>query len=219
MKKILTVVPAPALLSAVPVHAAPFAGPRAELRAGWDRTEFRHNFLVEDDVRSANAGDSRIGYGGELGFDAGVGGPLRLGLYAGIGGGKASACGSLAGEDELCVRSGRTLSFGARAGVAAGQSAFFYAKGGYSVRRLAAEYEASDELEAESDADRVHRVRGSRGGHEVGLGFEFAIGGGAYSKAEYLFSEQRRLRVADERLSFETRQHRHQIVAGIGFRF
>ena len=114
------------------------------------------------------------------------------------------------------VTAGRDIYVGARLGFEASPGTLIYAKGGYTNARLnALAADGSTELE-----DRNFQLDGWR----VGAGVEKSIGRNTYAKIEYRYSKYTD---ADFQYSsgtgpsntFSVDTDRHQVVAGVGFRF
>ncbi|MES2055192.1 MAG: porin family protein [Pseudomonadota bacterium] len=160
-------------------------GARIEVRAVLD-----HVKASVDDESGTKTG---FGYGAEAGYDINFSGAV-LGGYAGIEGATTKACGF--GD---CVKSGRNITVGLRAGVALGKG-LLYAKGGYSNGRLTVE-----NLGRSGNADGFH----------AGAGYEFGISANTYVKAEYVFTKYS----VNDDSNFKLGLQRHQGVIGVGFRF
>ncbi|MDG2533260.1 outer membrane beta-barrel protein [Sphingomonas sp. HITSZ_GF] len=112
------------------------------------------------------------------------------------------------------VKTGRDLYIGGRVGFMASPSTKIYAKAGYTNAQL--KLLASDgttELEDRYNLD----------GWRVGAGVEKAIGSSTYAKLEYRYSNytDANLQYANGATTnqFNVDTDRHQIVAGVGFRF
>lgn len=112
------------------------------------------------------------------------------------------------------VAPGRDLYVGARVGFAAGPDTLIYAKGGYTNASL-------NVVASNGEIDRKERFR--LDGWRIGAGVEHAIGSRSYAKIEYRYSNYTeadfRFRDGDTTDRFEVDTDRHQIVAGVGFRF
>lgn len=112
------------------------------------------------------------------------------------------------------VGTGRDIYVGVRAGVLASPSTLIYAKGGYTNARLnVLATDGTTELRENFELD----------GWRVGAGVEKAIGTNTFAKLEYRYSNYNNANfefsnggVTDD---FDIDTDRHQIVAGVGFRF
>ena len=112
------------------------------------------------------------------------------------------------------VGTGRDIYVGVRAGVLASPSTLIYAKGGYTNARL--NVLASDGTTELKENFELH-------GWRLGAGVEKAIGTNTFAKLEYRYSNYSSANfefdngaVTD---NFDIDTDRHQIVAGVGFRF
>ena len=181
-----------AATAATPAFAqdrAPFTGPRAEAILGYETT----------DVEDENSGG--LVYGGALGYDFQLGGAVA-GIEAELTDSTVDEC--VAGVDvtgdELCAQLGRDVSVGGRIGAVLGSSTLLYATAGYVNGRVNVQYDAPGTADDFDDGVNLDGVR-------VGAGVEFALSGNAYAKTEYRYS------------NYEAGSDKHQLVAGIGFRF
>ena len=186
--------------------SAPFTGVRVEALGGYDR-------LSSGDDNST--GKDGFVYGGALGYDAQVGGVV-LGVDGEITGAttKVRATDVLTAGDRIRVSAGRDLYVGGRIGYAVSPRALIYAKGGYTNARVNVDYAVGTaRIEDHANLD----------GYRLGAGVEQAIGGKAYAKLEYRYSNY-----GDARLeypngantnNFDVDTDRHQVVAGVGIRF
>ncbi len=193
-----------------PVVASDFSGIRTEARLAYDNVALSLEY--DDPTMSVRGSDDEtgIGYGVEVGYDGIIGPDFTLGSYAGIDFSNTDFCSPLLGNDEFCLRTGRNITAGVRAGYAVNPVVLLYAKGGYSNTKLKASY---------SDLDR--RVRGStdRDGVHFGGGVEFAFTAKAYGKVEYVRTEYEGAGFEDEDVSASLDGSRDQVFAGVGVRF
>jgi outer membrane immunogenic protein len=170
---------------------APFTGVKVEGLLGYDRLKV--------------PGDHANGvfYGGAVGYDARVGGSMILGVEGEASGSTADECatGVNNANDRLCAKLGRDLYVGGRVGAVVGTSTLIYAKAGYTNARLRLTY--TDGLTGTGNFD----LGQNKDGFRVGGGVEQAVGTNAYVKAEYRYS------------SYSGSFDKHQVVAGVGFRF
>jgi len=179
-----------------------------------------------DIVRPGNTEDSDVDgddqsvegfqYGVEAGYDIPLGGAV-LGIEAELSDstGKTrtnSTDPNFFGYGE--VGTGRDIYVGARLGFVAAPGTLIYAKGGYTNARLnVLASNGTDELDENFQLD----------GWRLGAGVERSIGRNTYAKLEYRYSnytdadfEYANGATTDR---FEVDTDRHQIVAGVGFRF
>ncbi|MFZ5748967.1 MAG: outer membrane protein [Pseudomonadota bacterium] len=201
-----------------PAHAQDsgdrFTGPRVGVIAGYDTV--RPGSTEDSDVDGDNQNVDGFLYGFDVGYDFRTG-PAVIGVEAELSDstGKVNANTSdpnFFGYGE--VGTGRDIYVGARAGFLASPSTLIYAKGGYTNSRL--NVLAGD---GTTETDDHFNLDGWR----VGAGVERAIGTNSYVKLEYRYSNYTD---ADFEWSdgattnrFEVDTDRHQVVAGVGFRF
>lgn len=146
-------------VAAAPVAAADFAGPRIELRAGWDRAGIDGG--TEDGVV----------YGGGIGYDVAVGNAATFGVEVGS---DFATTDIAAGGGELQVK--RDLEAGVRLGFKLDEQILLYARAGYTNARVTAAafgFSLSDELD----------------GVRVGAGAEYAYGDRGFAKVEYRYAD------------------------------
>ena len=189
-----------------------FTGPRAGVILGYDRLQPGSG--PDSDISSDHKA-SGLTYGGDVGYDAAIG-SLVVGAEGEVTGSTSKvtnpATASALGYGR--VKAGRDLYIGGRIGVRAAPSTLIYAKGGYTNQRL--------DLTA-SDGTTETGSHYNLDGYRVGAGVEQALGGKAYAKIEYRYSNY-----GDARLeypngantnNFDVDTDRHQVVAGVGIRF
>jgi len=190
-----------------------FTGPRAGVILGYDRLQpgSGPNSSISSD-RKADG----LTYGGDVGYDAAIGG-LVIGAEGEVTGSTAKVTNNPANAAALGygrVKAGRDLYIGGRLGFRAAPSTLIYAKGGYTNQRL--------DLVA-SNGTTETGAHYNLDGYRLGAGVEQALGGKAYAKIEYRYSNY-----GDARLeypngantnNFDVDTDRHQVVAGVGIRF
>ena len=191
-----------------------FTGPRAGVILGYDQIQPGRG--PDSDIGSDHRAQG-LTYGGDLGYDAAIGNSLVIGAEGEVTGSTGKVSNSPTNAAALGygrVKAGRDLYIGGRVGVRAAPSTLIYAKGGYTNQRL--------DLTA-SDGTTETGAHYNLDGYRVGAGVEQAIGGKAYAKVEYRYSNY-----GDARLeypngantnNFDVDTDRHQIVAGVGVRF
>jgi outer membrane immunogenic protein len=169
---------------------APFTGLRLEGLVGYDTTDIE------------GEGANGVVYGVGVGYDVQAGN-IVFGADAEMSKSSIDECVanvSITG-DRLCAEAGRDLSIGGRIGAVVAPSTLVYARAGYTNARFNLEY---DNLNGTS-LDTV--ARENLDGVRVGGGVEQAIGGNAFVRGEYRYS------------NYEQGFDRHQAVVGFGFRF
>ena len=191
----------------------PFDGPRIGVIAGYDG--LRPGRGADSDISSDNGADGFL-YGVDAGYDHQMG-RFVLGAEGEISGSTAKTADDPDTTDALGygrVKAGRDLYAGVRAGYLVGPSTMLYAKGGYTNARL--------DLTA-ADGTTTTGQHFNLDGYRLGAGVEQAIGSNTYAKLEYRYSNygNARLEYANgantNNLNVDT--DRHEVVAGVGFRF
>jgi outer membrane immunogenic protein len=200
-------------IAAAPATAATFSGPRAEVRAGWDRMTLDLSYHDGADRFSASGHRSGFDLGAEVGYDYQAGTALVVGGYAGIEGSSAKACTPIVGNDSACLKLGRNFTVGARLGAAVSPLIMVYVKGGYSNGQLRATYENGDDSTL-NFTDHVNR-----GGYHFGLGGEVAVGAQGYVRAEYVRTNYNGEDYSDGDIGASIDGHRDQGLVGFGIRF
>ncbi|MGK6354523.1 outer membrane protein [Sphingomonas sp. DT-207] len=207
-------------LAAATIFAAPAmaqdtpSGFRAGVIGGLDIV--RPGSTEDSDVEGDDQSIEGFQYGIEAGYDLPLGGVV-LGVEAELSDstGKTRTDTSdpnFFGYGE--VNTGRDIYVGARLGVPVGTGTLLYAKGGYTNARLnVAADNGTETFDENFELD----------GWRLGAGVEKSIGTNTYAKVEYRYSNYTD---ADFQFAngattdtFEVDTDRHQIVAGVGFRF
>ncbi len=193
---------------------ATFTGPRIGVIAGYDamRPGSTENSNIAGDDQTADG----LLYGVDAGYDVGFGNAV-IGAEAEIAGSTGKVNNSPVDPNDFGygrVKAGRDLYIGARAGFRAAPSTLIYAKGGYTNQRL--DLTASD---GQTETGRHYNLDGYR----VGAGVEQAMGTNAYAKVEYRYSNYGKARLefanGGNTDNFSVDTDRHQVVAGVGWRF
>ena len=203
-------VAAPALAQ----NASPFTGPRVEGLLGYDVLKSGED---DDGVDTGDDdGDESIegaGFGVGVGYDWDLGG-----VVAGIEGEFMESTGeqdfneSIDAPFSSRIETGRDLYVGARIGAQVAPSTLVYAKGGYTNTSIEAAFEDdTDRFEFDSNVD----------GWRLGAGVEQLFGPNMYGKLEYRYSNYDNLDFAGNEGDVEADidLDRHQVVAGVGWRF
>jgi outer membrane immunogenic protein len=182
---------ASAATPAMAQEAAPFSGIRVEGIAGYATTD------VEGE------GSDGIAYGAGVGYDFQSGG-MVFGVEAEASDSTIDECvdAVVIATDTLCVQEGRDLYVGGRIGGVVGSNTLLYVKGGYTNGRVNLDYEDGTGGTA-ADFEEGENLDGLR----AGAGAEFGLGGNAFAKVEYRYS------------NYEQGFDKHQAIAGFGFRF
>ena len=175
-----------ALLAATPAAAEGF---RAEIHGGWDHTS------ADDE------GDSGVLYGIGIGYDWDIGQRGFVGVEANLDDSTMKECESdvLLASDRACLRAGRDISVGVRGGIKVSEAGKLYALAGYTNARFKASYTTPAGVTT-SDSENLD-------GFRLGAGYQHDIGGNAYGKVEYRYS------------NYEADVSRHQVLLGVGVNF
>jgi outer membrane immunogenic protein len=194
-----------------------FNGPWVSGVAGYDQT--KAGSTTDDDVDDDNDESAEgLVWGGAAGYDIDLG-TMVIGGEAELTESTANVR-TLEGDTENFglgrVEAGRDIYLGARAGFKATPNTLVYAKGGYTNARygfLGTDGEVSDEQHIDTD------------GWRVGAGVEQKLGANAFAKIEYRYSNYSNAEVDFEPEGvpdtdpFDVDLDRHQVMAGVGWRF
>ncbi len=186
-----------AALPAAAQTAAPFTGLRLEGLLGYDNAN-------DGGGQDASSGDGLL-FGAAVGYDMAMG-PVVVGVEGELTDSSADTRSNsvLLVGDRLDTNMARDLYAGARVGYAISPVALGYVKAGYSNARIKSRYDAgAGELRSSDNLD----------GLRLGAGLEYALGINSFVKGEYRYTNYARVDGYDR--DFE----RHQLVAGLGFRF
>ena len=168
-----------------------FSGPRVEATIGWDQLRFD---LGGTDAR---AKESDLGYGFAAGYDQQLSDTLIVGVEGAVTFSDADyATGDLV--DGTGLHAKRELGLFARVGTPLGQNGLLYGKLGYTNLRMRSSLTADSVTT--SDTKNLDGVA-------VGVGAEVGIGGGAYLKSEYRYS------------NYQDGFAKNDILTGVGIRF
>lgn len=206
------VVAAPAAAAGQPAGAS-FAGPRVEVRGGWDRTTLNASYDDGVDSFAGKGHKSGLDLGGEIGYDTPLSPSLLAGVYGGIELADTKKCSEVFGNDRACLKLGRNLTAGIRLGAKIAPKAMFYVKGGYSNGQLKATYTNAD------DPTQDFSAHSNRDGFHLGIGGEAAVGQHAYVRVEYVRTEYSGYTYSDPAFDVTLDGHRDQVLAGFGLRF
>ena len=197
--------------------ASPFTGFRVEGIAGYDTLNSGDN--DDDGVDTGDdEGDESIdgaAFGVGVGYDFDLGG-----VVAGIEGEFTESTGEQETDETIdgvnfgsSVEIGRDLYIGGRVGFRVTPATLLYAKAGYTNTSIEAAFDDdTDTFEFDTNVD----------GYRLGAGVEQLFGPNMFGKLEYRYSNYNNLDFSDdEDEDFDTDidLDRHQVMAGIGFRF
>ncbi len=172
--------------TATPASAEGF---RAEIHGGWDR------------VQGADQKDDGVVYGLGLGYDMKVGQNAFVGVDLSIDDSTMKECraSAVVANDLSCLRAGRDLAGGIRAGVNVGERGKIYALAAYTNARFKYAYT--------TPAGVTTRDAANLDGFRLGAGYQHGFGSNAYGKVEYRYS------------NYEADVSRHQVLVGVGLTF
>jgi outer membrane immunogenic protein len=225
--KLKLLLAATAAFAAVPAQAqdeavADFTGPRIEGHVGWDRVGLQNRdvrqFGGRGDFGPSDQDNGFIG-GGELGFDAQIGG-IVLGAYVGADFSEAE---ERIETDFVHLRADRNLYAGARAGFALSPGVMVYGKGGLSRGNLDVRFLANAPVAIQNafNNDDIEE----RDGWHFGGGIEMNMGSMFYGRFDYMHTRYERIplgslgRGGTTSPVYEQRFTRNQVTAGVGLRF
>lgn len=192
-----------------------FTGPRVEAVLGYDIAKAGSS--VDDPLGDYDESIDGLLYGGGIGYDVNLGG-----LVVGVEGELTDSTGKTKFTDGGFegfglgqVKAGRDWYAGARVGYVVSPNALIYAKGGYTNARFNV---------VGSDGTTTLRESFDTDGWRVGAGAEVALNNNVYTKLEYRYSNYGRAEVdfggdIPDSDRFDVDVDRHQIVAGVGYRF
>ena len=196
-----------------------FTGPRVEALVGYDNV--RAGSDVDNDLQGNMDDQDADGavYGAAVGYDFAAGGVV-VGVEAELTDSSAGVDINPGGDPNLFglgnVDAGRDIYVGARVGALVGDRALVYGKAGYTNARFDVQGVRNNDIDSRNlDTD----------GFRVGAGAEYAVTENAYVKLEYRYSNYSEGEIDFERADiadtdrFDVDTDRHQVMAGVGFRF
>lgn len=189
MKSIVYVAALAAASITTAAHAGDISGPRAEVLVGYDHTSLG----FDPGSRNANG----VTYGAGIGYDIPVAEHLSVGVDGEVTGTSAKFHDSF-DLFSFGAKYGRDLYAGGRVTFKASKNVNLYAKVGYTNART--RYSYSDSSVSTSYALNYNGVR-------AGVGAQVRVSGPLYGALEYRYS------------NYEANLSRHQVLAGVGYRF
>lgn len=151
-----------------------------------------------DHVTSSIDNQTGLSYGGVIGYDY-QSGKAVFGVEGEIDGSTAKDCADVSATERVCLKSGRDLYAGVRAGVVVGNKALVYVKGGYDNGRIVA---------TDTISGSTSKAGQNSDGWRVGTGVEFNVAKNMLVRAEYRYTNYSDSDVA-----------RHQGLIGVGVKF
>jgi len=207
---------AAAFACVAPACAQDFPGARLEANIGFDSTRGKISYEDSGDPAndfSVDESTSGVTYGGTIGYDFKVGAGWYLGIEGSADFADNKRCEEVFGSDSACFSLKRNLAAGVRVGTAVGKSTLFYVGGAYVNGKARVSY--TDQVDPTNDI----AASDTRDGYRLSTGIEQRIGGTAFAKIEYRYSDYKDYNVSDGVESVSLGFDRHQAVAGLGVRF
>ncbi len=193
-----------------------FSGPWVAGVAGYDRNQSGSS---QDDGVNADLDQNAEGiiYGVQAGFDADMG-TMVVGAEAELTDSTADSTYSdpYTNFGLGTVDAGRDIYVGGRIGFKATPQTLVYGKGGYSFGRF-------NFVGTDGTTDYSENIDAN--GWRVGAGVEQKLGGNAFAKVEYRYTNYNRAEIDFEATGvadsdrFDIDTDRHQVMAGVGWRF
>ena len=214
------------LLAAGPVTAQTFKGKHAEVRLGldllgadlWEELKIDDGYYRMAGSRRLKLADGGFNYGAGLGYDFALSERVVAGVEATIDFSTAKNC--LYGFylwNDLCLKAGRDIGVGVRAGVIIVPRVLLFAKLGYANGRV--KVTGWDAMQG-----RSYSQAKTRGGTRYGGGLEVPVSDLIFLKAEYTYTDYSKwdahfkdgnIYIHDARLGFD----RHKTLLSVGARF
>ena len=197
-----------------------FEGPRVEGLVGYDRFN-----LDVPDIQEGEANSEDVFYGAAIGYDfqsVGIVFGVEAELASSGNGESVEVVETINGslfDGTVSLEDGVNWYAGGRVGALAGDNGLFYFKAGFAHTTL--DLDASGTIDGEPASDSADI---SFSGVRLGGGYEHSLGN-AYAKIEYRYTSYSDGDVeydgetADLQVLGDYDLTRHQIVAGLGFRF
>jgi outer membrane immunogenic protein len=151
-----------------------------------------------DHVTIPGATQTGLSYGGVVGYDY-QSGKAVFGVEGEIDGSTAKDCANVSATERVCLKAGRDLYAGVRAGVVVGTKTLLYVKGGYDNGRIVA---------TDTISGTTNKVGQNSDGWRAGAGVELNLAKNMLVRAEYRYTNYSDSDVA-----------RHQGIVGVGFKF
>jgi outer membrane immunogenic protein len=192
------------LIASALLASAAIATPALAQDTATDGKEFQGVKILAvtglDHVTSSIDNQTGLSYGGVVGYDY-QSGKAVFGVEGEIDGSTAKDCvnNAVTAGDRACLKAGRDLYAGVRAGVVVGNKALVYVKGGYDNGRIVATYTLNNTTTKSGQ---------NSDGWRVGTGVELNVGKNMLVRAEYRYTNYSDSDVA-----------RHQGLVGVGVKF
>lgn len=199
---------------ATPAFGQDFTGPRIEAHVGWEQVGASGTLDDGFDVYDVDGDKSGVAYGVGIGYDFALSDALIAGVEASFDMSDTKKCSEVFGLDRACIKAKRDLEVGARLGQKLSPTTLVYVKAGYVNGKFGLNYvDFEDILPSFSISD-------TRSGYRVGAGVEALLGSKTYIKAEYRYTDYGNWKYSDPDIgALNVGFDRHQIMAGVGYRF
>jgi outer membrane immunogenic protein len=166
-----------------------FTGPRVEMNAGYDATH------ADDGIASTPNSLDGIRVGAAAGYDVSVGSIFTIGAEIGLGWQLQGSLDYGSGATRAQLTSGYDFDASLRVGARVAPRTLLFVKAGYANSEYRARIGTGDTVKDDND------------GYRLGAGVEQALGKHLYAKAEYRYTD------------YGDDVTRHQVLAGLGWRF
>ena len=175
-----------------------FDGPFVGVQLGWQQDRRSATTSLVPPTTTRVTGDGLV-YGGQLGYDANIGGAV-LGVEGSIIGRTGSN-----GPAALDYETGRTINVTARAGLLVSPESLLYARGGYSNARFSLANPAGNSE--------------SRDGYTLGAGYEQSLTDTMSARIEYAYSNHGSYSLPGMGGPVVINYRRHGVTTGFNLRF
>lgn len=169
-----------------------FTGPRAEVTVGYDSTH------LKDQPAGAPDSVSQARIGVAAGYDWAIATKWRLGAEVGVGGTLGNGRDYTLAGSTVNIDQGRDFDASVRLGYLVGDRTMIYGKAGWANSRYTGRITTGATTIRSSDSDD---------GFRAGVGIEHMLNDRIYAKGEYRYT------------SYGHDVERHQLLAGLGYRF
>ena len=184
------------LAGAQSAQAQSFTGPRAEITAGYDASHY------DDGITATRSTLDGVRIGSAVGYDMAIGKGFTIGAEAGIGFNASGKVEGTLGTTNVRLTSGRDIDLSLRLGAIVTPSTLLYLKGGYAN----SEYRLRTSIGGTTGPTVTH-TSDDNDGYRIGAGVEQMVNDHVYAKAEYRYT------------NYGDDLSRHQVLAGVGYRF
>ena len=195
----LSILAAAAGLSAAPAVAQSFNGPSVGIQGGWQQEKVRNPHTNIGIAQIDSSRDAAVG-GVFAGYDRQVGSQMVLGVEAGFSIASSDRIRGGAGATAVQIDPKYSFDLSARAGYLVTPETLVYVRGGYADERVRTTL---------ASASGTASAAENRDGWLVGGGVERLIAQNVSARVEYRYTD----------FASHGRDDRHQVLAGIAYRF